>query len=134
MNSSVTCARATSVMSRRCLAISESSRSNGPSKFSSVTANSPSGRDPAAVASASDAATAPDSGMAFSGGVAAGDQFASETAVGLGPRVVGGVGGDGLGRDGCVRELHGPGDQRGEDGVPERLADAVQYLARVQGP
>ncbi|CAI7978862.1 exported hypothetical protein [Frankia sp. Hr75.2] len=56
-NSSVTCDSATSVTSSRCLAISESSRSKGPEKFSSSTTNG-SVRPPRAVGTAAPAGAA----------------------------------------------------------------------------
>src|SRR5690606_36636801 len=117
MNWSVTTASATSVTSSWCLAISESSRSKGPEKFSRVTSNRPllAGRASAA-----------------SGGCTAGDELACELLVGVGTGVVRGVGEDRLGGDRGVGELHGAPDDGREHRGAERLAHARQHLARVQ--
>src|SRR5450830_1862282 len=118
MNSSVTEARATSVMSSLCLPISESSRSNGPEKFSRWTSKVE--RDSACSASA------------CSGGAATGDELARQLAVRRRGRGARGVGKDRFGRDRRVRELHRPRDHRVQQPRPEGLLDARHYLSRVQ--
>src|SRR5690606_38755130 len=128
MNSSVTWARATSVMSSLCLAMSDSSRSKGPEKFSRVTAN---GVRPGGVAAS--AAGCWEGAAAGSGDVTAGDELTGEPPVGLGPRVPGGVAGDRLGGDSGVRELDGAVDDRVEHPVAEALADAFEHLPGVEG-
>src|SRR5680860_1509840 len=119
MKSSVTRARATSVMSSWCLEISPSSRSNGPLKFSSRTSKG----------------TVPGAGAvltADSGCVTTGDQLAGQLAVRVGPGAGRGVAGDRLGRHGGVRELHGARDDGVEDLVPEGLHHPGDDLAAVQ--
>src|SRR5690606_12760208 len=124
---SVTCARDTSVMSSLCFAMSESRRSNGPEKFSSVTAK---GVRPACGAAPSGASE--DGAGAASGDVTAGDELTGQPPVGLGPGVGGRVARDRLGGDRRVRELDRPVDHGVEDPVPEPLADAFEDLARVE--
>src|SRR4051795_13156297 len=130
MNSSVTCASATSVMSSRCLEIRPRRRSNGPSNTSRCTSNGAERPRPvsgvvsgavsgvvSAVAGASGEAplSGPMGGPERSGGVAAGDELTGELTVGLGAGVRGGVGGDRLGGHRGVGELHGAADDRVED-------------------
>src|SRR5690625_2649557 len=113
-NSSVTWARATSVTSswRSWMRLRRSSK--GPVKFSSVR-----WKVSAAGAELRDVTT--------------GNDLAGELAVGQGPGVGGGEGDDGFGGHRGVGELHGPGDDGGEDLVPERLPHPLQHLPGVQG-
>src|SRR6478736_10366694 len=126
MNSSVTRASATSVMYSWCFEISPSSRSNGPSNTSRCTWNGTERPRPVTGAASSTTTTF------SSGGVAAGDELASQLPVGLGTCVGGRVGGDRLRGDRGVGELHGPRDDRAEDVVAERLDDARDDLTAVQ--
>src|SRR5690606_9037184 len=119
MKSSVTRASATSVMSSLCLVMSDSSRSNGPLKLSSRTSN------PVRAGGSV--------GGGGSGGVATGEQLPRELPVRDGAGVGRRVDGDGLGRDGRVRELHGAPDHGLQQLVAERLVHARHDLARVEG-
>src|SRR4051812_31901337 len=118
MNSSVTRASATSVMSSLCLAIRPSSRSNGPLKLSRWTSKP---ADPLGAGAAG-----------ASGGVATGDELTGELAVRDRAGVRGRVRGDGLGGHRRVGELHGPSDDGVQQGVAERLLDPGDDLAGVQ--
>src|SRR5215207_2381885 len=115
MNSSVTVAMATSVMSSWCLAISPRRRSNGPVKLASRTSK------PGLV-----------SATAWLGCAAARNQFLGEPAVSVGPHMVGGIARDGFGGHGGVGELDGALDDGFEDLVPEGLHQAGDHFAAVQ--
>src|SRR6478736_8685926 len=125
MNSSVTFDSETSVMSSSCLAMSESSRSNGRSKFVRATRNAGSPAVP--EASVCVASTWP-----ASGDRATEDQLPGQLAVRLRGLVLGGERGDRRRGDGRIGELHGARDDRLEDLVAERVDDALEHLARVQ--
>src|SRR5690554_1407548 len=136
MNSPVTMLSDTSVMSISCLEISESSRSNGPSKLLSVTENFAASW--LAAEAAADGSSADDASVASTAGTALGDcatddQLSSELTVGLGRRVLRGELGDRGGGDGGIRELHGAPDHGLEHLVAEGLDDPLQHLAGVQG-
>src|ERR671912_1676204 len=148
MKSSVTSARAISVMSSLCLLMSPSRRSNGPVKTSRLTSKAvagarlvrtPPGTTSAVGAAASGAGPVPppaSSGTVTirSGRPTARDELAGELAVGVRPLVRRVVGRDGLGGQAGVRELHGPRDDRVEHLVAEVVDDARDDLARVQRP
>ena len=105
MNSSVTWASATSVMSSFLRAIRDRRRSNGPSKTGSDTAkrsNSP-------------------WTSRLSGRVATGYDFPRESTVGVRARMVGSVRSNRLGRHRRVWELDGTADARIEHEVAECL-------------
>src|ERR671913_2090225 len=127
MNSSVTAESETSVMSSSCFAMSESSRSNGPSKLVRAT------RKPAADASAppSPVRRSSEAGSA-SGDRATEDQLPRELPVRLRRLVVGRELGDGRRRDGGVGELDGAGDHRLEHLLTEGVDDALEHLTGVQ--
>src|SRR5690554_764377 len=139
MNSLVTILRETSVMSSSCLEISESSRSNGPSKLPRLTENPAVSGTPAASVST----TAPDStdssgwlcsvAVTALGDCATHDQLSGELTIGLGCGMLRGELGDRRCGDGCIRELHGATDDGFEHTVTERLHDPLQHLPRVQG-
>src|SRR5918994_6273515 len=152
MNSSVTAESETSVMSSSCFAMSESSRSNGPSKFVSAT------RKPGADASATPSSAGTVAGALLppgalpgaltpgtlspdrrsseagsaSGDRATEDQLPRELPVRLRRLVVGRELGDGRRRDGGVGELHGAGDHRLEHLLAEGVDDALEHLTGVQ--
>src|SRR5690625_54427 len=125
MKSSVTTANATSVTSILCLAISDSSRSNGPEKFSRRTSNPGRVIPGAAVALAS--------GSLRSGDVATVDQLAGQLAVVVGTGVIRRIGGDRLSGHRSIGELHRAGDHRLEDLGAEGLLYPGQHLSGVQG-
>src|SRR5690606_3135547 len=131
MNSLVTMLSDTSVMSSSCFEISESSRSNGPSKLPRLT------EKPAASGTATSGSTdAPGSvegSVTALGDCATHDQLSGELTVSLGGGVLRRELGDRRGGDGCVRELHGATDHRLEDAITERLDHPVQNFARVEG-
>src|SRR6187402_3172702 len=110
MNSSVTCASATSVMSSLCLAIRPSRRSNGPLKLVRWTSNAlvPTG----ALAPVGPEADCSGGTARSSGGVATGDELTCQLTVGRRTGVRRGVRGDRLGGDGGVGELHRAADDR----------------------
>src|SRR6187402_3544089 len=118
MNSPVTALSETSVMSSSCFAISDSSRSNGPSKLPRETENP-------ALSSCAESTTR-------LGDCATGDQLSGELAVRLRGRVVGSELGDRTAGHAGIRELHGAADHGLEHAVAERLDHAVEHLARVQ--
>src|SRR6188768_1728254 len=113
MNSPVTIESETSVMSSSCLPIRVSSRSNGPSKFSSRTEN-------VAFSTAPSTASPPAESSALGDGATV-DQLSSEPAVSLRGGVVGGELDDRGSRDAGIRELHGAADHGLEDLVTEGL-------------
>src|SRR6185312_12544997 len=121
MNSSVTRLNEISVMSSSCLPMSESRRSNGPLKLLRLTENP--------EVSASPSATV----IAALGRRATGYQLSRELTVGLGCGVLWREGRDRSAGDAGIRELHGATDDRLEYPVAERLHDALEHLARVQG-
>src|SRR5699024_3033211 len=114
MKSSVTTANATSVTSILCAAISESSRSKGPVKFSSRTSKA-------------------GGAAAVSGDVTTVDELPRQLPVVVRTRMVGGEGGDRFGGHGGIGELHRAGDHGAVHGISEVVPHAVQYLARMQG-
>src|SRR6186713_1105249 len=116
MNSSVIALSETSVMSSSCLAMSESSRSNGPLKLLRLT------RNPASLSSSATG----------SGGSATIDQLSRELPVRLGRRVVRSEGRDGGASDVRVGELHRATDDALEHLVTESLDDPLEHLAGVQ--
>src|SRR5580765_6480439 len=122
MNSSVTEASATSVMSSLCFEISPSRRSNGPSKTSRCTSK--------ATPVWREVSTPP--GTSTSGCVATGNELASQAAVGLRARVCRSVRRDRLGGDGGVRDRHRSGDDGVKDVVLEVLYGARHDLTVVQ--
>src|SRR6188508_1444665 len=113
MNSSVTAESDTSVMSISCFAISESSRSNGPSKFESATRNpvSAASAAPFPAGAVAPVAPSPETGTA-SGDRATEDQLPCELPIGLRGLVLGGELGDRGRRDRGIGELHGARDHR----------------------
>src|SRR4051812_39433659 len=115
MNSVVMTERATSVMSRSCLAMRERRRSKGPSKLLRLT------RKPGSCSTTS-----------CSGSCATGDQLSGELAVGLCGRVLRGEGGDRSPGDTGIGKLHRAADDRLEHRVAEGLDHALEHLARVQ--
>src|SRR3954466_1528058 len=98
MNSSVTLLSETSVMSSSCLAISESSRSNGPLKLLSDSEKT-AGSAASATAASSTPATLGDGGTR--------DQFSSDLPIGLGGCVLGGEGVQRRSGHRGIRKLHG---------------------------
>src|SRR5690625_4481192 len=98
MKSSVTTANATSVTSILCLAISDSSRSNGPEEFSRRTWSPGRVLPGAAVELAS--------GSLRSGDVATVDQLAGQLAVVVGTGATRRIGGDRLSGHRRTGELH----------------------------
>src|SRR5690554_3663275 len=125
MNSVVTRLSDTSVMSSSCLPIRLSSRSNGPSKPPTATWNPP--------ADAAGSPSAPSATVMALGDGATEDQLASELAVCLRRRVLGGELGDRRRGDRGIRKLDGAPDDRLEHLVAEGLDDTLEHLARVQG-
>src|SRR4030095_10921360 len=130
MNSSVTAESDSSVMSNSCLAMSESSRSNGPSKFDSATRN-PVSAAPLPAGPLAPPAPSTETGRA-SGDRATEDQLPRELPVRLRRLVLRGELGDRGRRDRGVGELHGARDDRLEHLFAERVDYALEHLARVQ--
>src|SRR5690554_3156480 len=138
MNSVVTMLSDTSVMSSSCLEISESSRSNGPSKLPRLTENTAASGTPAT----SDSADAPDStdtsgwlcsvAVTALGDGATHDQLSGELTVRLGGGMLRSELGDRGSCDGCVGKLHGAADHRFEHAVAEGLNHALQDFPRVE--
>src|SRR5918994_1875343 len=133
MNSSVTADSVTSVMSSSCFAMSESSRSKGPSKFDSATRNPvpDAAGAPCATGTVASEACSPGTGSA-SGDRATEDQLPRELPVRLRRLVVGRELGDGRRRDGGVGELDGAGDHRLEHLLTEGVDDPLEHLTGVQ--
>src|SRR5882757_5265911 len=160
MNSSVTEASATSVMSSLCLAIRPSNRSNGPWKTDRCTWNAP-----RTGSAATSGATAVGSAMAAfiimnrnrpegpgpprppcptsrstrwpvvqSVRSETLQDLAGQLAVGLGAVGGGGVGGDRFPDHGGLRESDGASDGGVEHRVAECLDDPGEHLAAVHGP
>src|SRR5690606_34490998 len=117
----------TSVMSSSCFAMSESRRSNGPSKFSRRSWN------PGASVSTSAAVPAVRA-MARLRDRAARDELSRHLAIGLGRRVRRCVLEDGDPGDLRIGQLDRALDDGLEDLVAEGLDDALEHLAVVQEP
>src|SRR5215207_1476345 len=141
MNSSVTAESDTSVMSSSCFAMSERSRSNGPSKFVRATRNPASDASTApsstgTVAGESAGTLAPDTRSSEAGSAsgdrATEDQLPRELPIRLGRLVVGGELGDGRRCDGGIGELDGARDDRLEHLLAEGVDDPLEHLTRVQ--
>ena len=105
MNSSVTCASATSVMSSLWRAISDRRRSKGPSKTGNETAKS---------------SSSPWISIGL-GGVTTGDNFARQPTIRVRPRVVGRIRQNRFRSYRRVRELNSATDASVEDEVTESL-------------
>src|SRR6476661_10837155 len=138
MNSSVTFARAISVMSSLCLLMSPSSRSNGPENTSRCTSNGapPLRRvmtPPGVTCPADGPSTAVAASVTSSGRPTTGDQLSGQLPVRRGGAVRGGVGGDRLGGERGVGELDRAADDGVEDLVAEVVDDAAHDLLAVQG-
>src|SRR5687768_312915 len=138
MNSSVTFARAISVMSSLCLLIRPRSRSKGPEKTSRWTSNGvlPDRRvmtPPGVAGAGSGAGAVRASWLTSSGRPTTGDQLSRELAVRRGSAVRRRVRRDRLGGQRRVRELDRAADDRVEDLLPEVVHDAAHDLLAVQG-